>query len=796
VSTVPALASPGLVLQSTTAQPDAVRPERPDSRLEPCGDPAWNIRQRRVSLVREPAVEARFSVSNGLLGIRGALEESESGLHPRTLVAGLFDPLDTGLPIPGLVPAPDWLGLRIVADGTPLEPGTPGVTRHVRTLDLRHGALWRDWDYRDEAGRTVRVRTLRFASAVRRNLAVEVIQITADQTMSLSLQEPILDLGGELEPVYTSGPVTVWETNDRRHQLGVARARLLDPGTGAPPYSVPLDGGGPLRVALKAGRTITLCRLVVMVPAIDGVEPYNGAHDGIVEAIRIGWRALFTEHVRQWAQRWDAGDVKVEGDAEAQRALRFAAYHLISAANPENEYVSVGARGLTGEAYWGHVFWDTDIFLIPFYALTWPEAARAMLMYRYHGLPAAREKAARFGYQGALYAWEAAERGEEATPDFVTGPDGQRIEIKTGTEEHHISADVAYAVWQYWQATGDDQFLQEAGAEIILETARFWASRATLGTDGRYHIARVVGPDEYHEDVDDNAFTNGLARWNLLRGREVAHLLKQLWPERWTTLRKQLGITAHDLKQWRTVALGLAMNADAVTGVIEQFAGYFNLEPIDLAAYEPRTQPLDVLLGREATQRSQAIKQADVLMLQVLLWDRFTARQRKANFAYYEPRCGHGSSLSPAMHALLSARLGDVGLAERYLHQAAAIDLDDAMGNAAGGIHLATQGGLWQAAVFGFGGLQLGRDGLRIAPHLPAAWRSLAFRVQWRGRRVHFSIRQEPLAVSATLEHGPPLRIHVGNQARTLDTGQSWTSELRQRVRRRRAPRRKETADD
>jgi trehalose/maltose hydrolase-like predicted phosphorylase len=673
-----------------------------------------------------------------------------------------------------------------MADGVPLQRGTPGVTGHVRTLDLRRGALWLDWEYRDQVGRTLHVRTLRFASAVRRNLAVDVTGITADQAMVVSLQEPTLHAHGEIEAVFRSGPIIIWETNDRKRRLGVARARMLDPGTGAPPYPVALDGCGPLNVALIPGRPITLSRIVAMVPAIDGVEPYRGARAAIEAACQIGARALFAEHVQEWAQRWEASDVQVEGDEAAQRALRFGTYHLISAANPENEQVSVGARGLTGEAYWGHVFWDTDVFLIPFYALTWPEAARAMLMYRFHGLAAAREKAVRFGYQGALYAWEAAERGEEATPDFVFGPDGQRIEIKSGTEEHHISADVAYAAWQYWQVTGDDQFLRDAGAEIILETARFWARRATLGPDGRYHIARVVGPDEYHEDVDDNAFTNGLARWNLLRGREVARLLKKLWPERWAALRKQLRITSNDLKQWRQVALGLAINTDAASGVIEQFAGYFNLEAIDLAAYEPRTQPMDVLLGREATQRSQVIKQADVLMLEALLWDQFSARQRKTNFAYYEPRCGHGSSLSPAIHALLSARLGDVDLADRYFRQAAAIDLDDAMGNAAGGIHLATQGGLWQAAVFGFGGLQLCQDGLRIDPHLPAGWRSLAFRVQWRGRRVHIAIQQKPLAVTATLEDGPPLVLHIGKQSRPLELGQSWTGMVRSRVSRRR----------
>jgi trehalose/maltose hydrolase-like predicted phosphorylase len=772
------------------------QPERRNSWLEPCSDPAWCIRKSRASSARDSAVEARFTVSNGLLGMRGAREEARAGLHPRILVAGLFDPLDMDPPIPALVPAPDWLGLRVKADGILPARDSSWGNGQVRMLDLRRGALWRDWHTRDDAGRAIHLRTCRFASAVCRHLAVHITEITVDQATVVTVEEPDLQLDSELVPVFTDGPVAIWETNDRKRRLAVARAAMLDTGDEDQPRRVELTASRPLTLTLAAGRPAILTRMVAMVPAMGGDDPSAGARTVIEDACRQGPRALFAEHVDEWARRWDASDVQVEGDRKARRALRFAAYHLISAANPENEQVSVGARGLTGEAYWGHVFWDTDIFLIPFYALTWPEAARAMLMYRYHGLGAAREKAARFGYQGALYAWEAAEGGEEATPDFVNGPEGKRIEIKTGTEEHHISADVAYAVWQYWQATGDDAFFRDAGAEIILETARFWASRATLGPDGRYHIARVVGPDEYHEDVDDNAFTNGLARWNLLRGRDAAHLLKELWPEQWAVLRNQLGITAHDLKLWRMVAMGLAMNTDAATGVIEQFAGYFNLEPIDLAVYEPRTQPLDVLLGREAMQRSQAIKQADVLMLQVLLWDRFTARQRKANFAYYEPRCGHGSSLSPAMHALLSARLGDVDLAKRYFDQAAAIDLDDTMGNAAGGIHLATQGGLWQAAVFGFGGLQLCEDGLRIDPHLPAGWRSLAFRVQWRGRRVHIAIQQEPRAVTATLEHGPPLRIHVGNKETTLDTGQCWTTETRQRARRPRSPRRKETAND
>jgi len=244
-------------------------------------------------------------------------------------------------------------------------------------------------------------------------------------------------------------------------------------------------------------------------------DPGDSARLALTRARRVGWPGVVASHAEAWGRRWEVGDVAVEGNDAAQRALRFAVYHLVSAANPEDERVSIGPRGLTGDAYLGHVFWDTEIFLLPFYTLTWPEAARALLMYRYHTLPAARAKAARLGYRGALYAWESADTGDEATPPHVVGPDGMVIPILCGTQEQHISADVAYAVWHYWQATEDTAFLLEAGAEIVLETARFWASRATLEDDGRFHIRRVIGPDEYHESVDDNAYTNVLARWNL-----------------------------------------------------------------------------------------------------------------------------------------------------------------------------------------------------------------------------------------------------------------------------------------
>ena len=372
-------------------------------------------------------------------------------------------------------------------------------------------------------------------------------------------------------------------------------------------------------------------------------------------------------------------------------------------------------------------------------------------MYRFHTLPAAREKAHTIGYRGALYAWESAGTGRETTPPFVLAPDGRVVQVLAGQQEHHISADVAYGVWQYWQATGDDFFVR-AGAEIVLETARFWASRGSIGTDGRYHIRQVIGPDEYHEGVDDDAYTNGMAQWNLERGVETAQLLQDRWPERWRDLAERLHLEAGELREWDRLAKAMYTGFDPQSGLFEQFRGYFGLEDIDLAAYEPRTVPLDVLLGPERIARSKVVKQPDVVMLIYLLWDRFPPEVREANFRYYEPRCGHGSSLSPSIHALVAARLGDLALAERYFRQAEEIDLADNMGNAAGGVHAAALGGLWQAAVFGFAGLRPRTDGLSVDPHLPEHWSSLRFAAKWRRQSVLATVTGQPPAAEIQIE--------------------------------------------
>lgn len=766
-TTHPSLSAPGALLQWMGAA------------LEPPPDPSWRLDVDGFIATIEHNVESRLVTGNGLLGMRGSLPLPAKASQPAVFVAGLFDTnsnVSAAPGLPALVAVPDHHRFRLLLDGKDLDIERGTILLLRRWLDFQRGVLVMEWWHCDAEGRSARICLLRFASLQRRALSVQITQIALAQPASMRLMIPPESATSALIPEPITPQLTIWRTAHSARRM--ARAGNTTISVDAEELHQDIaesDLGQHWTWRAAPGQPATCARLVALSRQESSDD--HGAHAVAMleQASSAGAGRLLAEHARAWAERWAQSDVVIEGDDEAQRAARFALYHLISAANPESEHTSIGARALTGEAYLGHVFWDTELFMLPFYTFTWPAAARALLMYRYHTLPAARAKAARSGYRGALYAWESADTGDEVTPSSIVMPGGRMLPVRNGTEEQHISAGIAYAVWRYWRATGDTAFLVSAGAEIILETARFWASRATLESDARYHIRRVIGPDEYHEGIDDNAYTNEMARWNIERGVETATLLAERWSAQWAELSKRLELTPDELTLWRDVAGGLALDRDAGTGLIEQFSGFSRLEHIDLGSLPSRALPPDVLLGPERIQQSQIIKQADVVMLLALLWDRYAPHEREASFRYYEPRCAHGSSLSPSVHALVAARLGDTTLAERYFHQTAAIDFDDTTGNAALGIHMGALGGLWQSVAFGFAGLGLCSDGLRFEPHLPPSWKALRLPVQWHGRLIRLAVRQPPLALTATLERGEPMALYLSGYRRELCAGQSWT---------------------
>ncbi len=706
---------------------------------------AWRLEAGGFESRREGDVEAWLTVGNGRTGTRGSLEEGTAQSSPGAFVAGVFGCVPGDQDGPELAPGPEWTHLQPRVDGEAVDLGTGETIEHRRVLDLRQATTFRQWRQRLPAGREWKFRSARLASLADRKILA--MQAEAEAGAGTGPGPRVVSLAGEI-PL----PPSV-------EAIASATAELVD---GRLVASVRASGGSSASFAIAdeggEGRVDRLVAVGRTTDAGPDDSPEQVAMAALTQARAAGMATVQARHRRAWRDRWRGADVVVGSDADAQEALRFALYHLISAGDPESDAASVGARAMTGPGYRGHVFWDTEVFVLPFFIWTDPPTARALLAYRYRTLPAARAKAIRLGYEGALYPWESADTGDEVTPASIDLPDGTTLTILTGAQEHHISADVAWATWQYWQATADDEFLVTMGAEIIVETARFWASRTRTDSDGRHHIDEVIGPDEYHEGVDDNAYTNLLARWTLRAAVEVCGLVPTLDAGAWDELARRLDIRPAEIARWDSVAAGLVDGFDSESRLYEQFAGFFGLENLRSVDLAPRPFTGEMVVGVDRLRHTQIVKQADVVMLAHMLPEVFPSGATVANYDYYEPRTCHGSSLSPAIHAAVAARVGALDEAMDYFRAAARLDLADHMGNAAKGVHIATMGGLWQAAVFGFGGVRPERDFVRIDPHLPPAWETLSFPLRWRGTLIDVEVT----ATRLVLHLDGPAKVAVG----------------------------------
>ena len=743
-------------------------------------DPRWLLVEEGFTLSREHEIESLFAIANGYVGNRGSLAEGSPLSAPATFVAGIFEQLDAPGSVPQLMVLPDWTSVRIWIDDQPLSMQQGEVLEHRRVLDFRRGILWRQWRHRDPHGRITRIVSFRFASLSDRHLLLHSVSLTAENYSSAVRFESSMEIGESaaslVEPDWKTRcsagrpnvlPLTVSAPGRNTTVAFGVTSQMLNSGQIAGRRMININGrriSEHCEIEVEVGGECHLHRLISVFSSRESPKPFECVMDHLSHVIPLGISAAASAHASEWESHWRAAEIEIDGDESLQRALRFAGYHLISAANPNDSRVSIGARMLTGAAYKGHVFWDTEIYMLPFYIFTHPAAARALLEYRYHTLEAAREKAHHFGFRGAMYAWESADTGEETTPRTVIAPNGEVLTIRNGEMEVHITADIAFATWQYWEATADDDFFVQFGAEIMLDAARFWASRGVIARDGAFHIRNVIGPDEYHEDVDDNVYTNLMAAWVLRRAAETAKLLDQRWPDRWRELISRLQFTNEEIASWIKLAAAMFIGFDSKTLLFEQFKGYFDREAIDLKTFEPRCAAMDIILGHERIQQTNVVKQPDVILATYLLRDEIAPDVRAANFRYYEPRTGHGSSLSPSIHALIAARLGNNELAQKYLKQASEIDLSNNMGNAAGGVHAAALGGLWQAIVFGFAGLKTRSDSLSFAPNLLSHWQRLAFPLQWRGRKLAVEIDLETMRVGVSGTQSFKLGIDGGSE--------------------------------
>jgi alpha,alpha-trehalose phosphorylase len=721
---------------------------------EPQTPLAWQIEQEGFDPARERAMESIFTVGNGYLGVRGALDAPLPGSQGDLFIAGVYDRkhpdrpyselefLGEGrgdYPYSELVSAPFPFRVRVAVDGQPLDLEGSHWRAHRRILDLRGGILGGHAVYETEPDRVTVVRTRRCASLADPHVLLQEITVGLDNhsgtvELDASLADP--DLAAHhphLVALEAGSPDPTLDVHRFRTQASgielclAARTTLVGSGRDDVRWRVPG----------MVAKMLVFRRYVAIYTSRDLADPHRAAIDRVRALRWQEFEAALAAHTARWHGVWQVADVRIPGSPATEQALRFNAHHLASAADYDPR-VSVGARALTGRAYEGHVFWDVEMFKVPFYLHTNPAVARTLLLYRHRTLNGARRRARALGYRGACYAWESTVTGDDVTPTTIRlKSTGKEVPIFTGTQQVHVTAGVAHAVWRYWEATRDHAFLRDAGVEILAETARFWASRCTRGTRG-YHIRGVVGPDEYHHSVNDNAYTNWMARYNLERAVRAAEWLRQECAPAWDALAGRLALAPDEPREWAAVARELHCPGPNADGVIEQFEGFFDLEDYPLPREERFKAPLSRLFDWDRINELKLVKQADVLMLPHLFPEAFPPEVVAANYRYYEPITDHGSSLSPGIHAAVAARVGLREDAERYWRESLWLDLSDVMSNSARGVHSACMGATWQALVFGFLGVRFADDGPvpdpEAAARLPAKWRGVSLSLAWRGR--------------------------------------------------------------
>ncbi len=740
----------------------------------------WNIDENTFDPKKLHSHETVYTIGNGYFGTRGTFEEDFPRATPGTLLWGVFDKISVGKE--ELANVPDWLIIKLFVNGERFRLDRGKILDYQRTLDIQHGILRRTVRWESPAGVRIRVTSERFASLADEHVGAIRYSVTAEEQPTTGGNIDVflwaafnMAVGNydlmHWEPVEQDrDDELVWLQTQTRHSY-VQLVQTMSFTTQAWNFNKELmrsDIAPSIRLygSLAAGETVTAEKIVVMYTSRDVVDPVKTAlahHHEIMEISAAesvpdkqyelliegtvqarpckhvdAFDTLLVAHKKAWERYWEISDIIIEGDDKAQQAIRYNIYQLrISVSSHDSRY-SMAAKGLTGFGYRGHVFHDTEIFMLPYFTYVHPDIARNLLMYRYRLLPGARAKAKQNGYEGAQYPWESTLDGGETTPDAIIHPEsGELIPVLNGRLELHITASIAHAVWQYWQITGDDEFMREYGAEILLSTAEFWGSRVEWHPEREdYEITDVIGPDEWHEHVNNNAFTNYMARWNIQIALDALKWLQSADPNKAEELTQQLDLNEKRLTHWRDVIARMRIPQDKQTGLIEQFDGFFQLEPLDQEKYKGRTTSYQGLLGVEQVKRYRIVKQADVLMLLTVLDQQFDLKTKKVNWDYYFPITDHdyGSSLTPALHVILACELGLIETAYDMFMKGALVDLEDLRGNANEGIHDACCGAVWQAAVLGIAGLCPTDDNFTTTPSWPDDWTRLALNSFHKGK--------------------------------------------------------------
>jgi alpha,alpha-trehalose phosphorylase len=757
----------------------------------------WRLIERSYNPDYIGQTETLFALSNGLVGIRGAFEEGTPSFEPGTLLNGfhetwpiVYPELAHGFATTGqtILGVPDGTTIRLFNDEDPVTCANDEVAEFERTLDMQRGTLSRTIVFQLADGRRFRVESERFVSLAQRHLACIRYQVTAlDEPIRLVISSDLVtpedgsatalarELAVDPRASRRMAPGTLRlesESDSGERVVRTYRTARSGQGVSAGVDHV-LDERGitHVRTRLEPGGAHVLLEIDAQVGETVGFTKWLAYHHGPEDAVDLadrvgvtldraranGLAAAKAEHEREVADFWERSNIVWEGSPAAQQALHYTLFTLMQASMRSEDF-GVPAKGLTGTGYEGHYFWDTEVYVVPFLTYTSPEVARSLLMHRVRMLPQARERARAVGCEGALFPWRTI-NGEEASAYYAAG-----------TAQYHIDADVAFALMQYVEVTGDTELLRLHGVELLVETARMWAGLGFFSDrrDGRFVINKVTGPDEYSTVVDNNLFTNLMAAENLRTAADALAWLRAEWPGDYEGLVQRTGLLEEEEARWRRAAELMYIPYDDSAGVHLQDDGFLDLEPWDFAGTPEDHYPLLLHYHPLVIYRHQVIKQADVVLATVLLPDRFTREERQRIFDYYDPITTGDSSLSECIQAIAAADVGKYRSAEEYLIDAAAIDMADRAGNLRDGVHVASAGGTWLGLINGFAGFRWRTTS--FAPMLPTRAQRIRLPLRIRGSVLDVDIRPDEVTYSVR-EGGRPLTARHYDTEFTVEPG-------------------------
>ena len=758
----------------------------------------WSITETAFSERWMGNAETIFALSNGFLGIRGVFEEGRPSIEAATFCNGFhetwpivhaeeaFGFARTGQTI---VNVPDATIVKLYVDDEPLYLPTARMTEYTRELDFRRGVLMREMNWSSPAGKQIRISSRRLVSFEHRHVGAITYEVTVDTDAPIVISSQLLnrqDSRAIDEPRTINGDprrakafshhvlnatdhvdenhriVTGYRTTNSRMSLGVGIDHVIETENSWSAQRTWKEDLGKvvLTVDARAGVPFRVTKFFTYhtsrsVPPGELVDRSMRTLD---RAVRDGYDALENAQSAYLERFWERADVVVEAEPRVQQAVRWNIYQLCQA-SARAETSGIPAKGLTGQAYEGHFFWDTEIYVTPFLTYTEPRITRNLLRFRHTMLDKARDRASELSESGALFPWRTI-NGEEASSYYAAG-----------TAQYHINADIAYAIKRYVDVRGDHEILAEIGGEILVETARLWADLGFFSPEtGAFHIHGVTGPDEYTTVVNDNTFTNLMARSNLRYAADAIEWLEQHRREAFSHLVHVTRLEHDERARWRRAADAMYIPYDEERGIHPQDGNFLEKEVWNFKATPVENYPLLLHYHPLVIYRHQVIKQADVVLAIVLLGNEFSAEQKKRNFDYYDPLTTGDSSLSACVQSILAAEIGYEQKALEYFQYALLMDLADVAGNVVDGAHVASTGGVWMGLTYGFGGMRDFDGALSFDPRLPAAWGRLRFPLRFHDSYLVADFTHDRYAFELT--DGEALTFTVRGTEVTVQPGQ------------------------